>query len=86
MQERFSDSREAVSTLRAVSTLQAVTHFLERKDWYLCFARGPLKKMLGNFTRDFCEVIEVQRRVFQNKNKGWKMRKIEKVYKEMLAF
>ena len=48
-----------------MSTLWTVTHFLERKDWYLCFAGGPLKKILRNLTRVFCEAIANQRRIFK---------------------
>ena len=89
MQERFSDSREAVSTL------WAMTYFLEMKDWYLYFAGGPLKKMPRNLTRDVSETIEIQRRVFKTKtgegffqieNRGCKMKNRERFRVKEMAF
>ena len=53
-----------------MSTLRAMTYVFETKDWYLCFEGRPLKKMPENLTRDFCEAIEVQRRVFETRT--WK--------------
>ena len=51
MHNRFSDSRDAMSTLRVV------IHFFDEKERYWLFAGDPLKKILGNFIKDFWEAI-----------------------------